>query len=214
LSEFPQFPITETFEKDEYGSYRNLMFMLPILLDANVIAETGLGHGHSTRIFLESLSQLSKPRALFTFEILPTTTDEHIGDIPTNIKQIAENLGVQWNLITGRSIETVMQIQKIWELFSIDFLYIDSAHEYDNVLAELNTFRPFLSDKAVIMGDDVWLPYHDGSNVTYAHGKNPTDVYYAFQKFVEGHPQWKSFTFTNNDGKFNNAGKILLVRTK
>lgn len=47
-----QFPVLEEVEKQDYANYRHMMFTLPIALNAVNIVETGLGNGHSTRIFI------------------------------------------------------------------------------------------------------------------------------------------------------------------
>ena len=217
----PQFPILEEVEKNDYANYRHLMFTLPIVLDAHCIVETGLGNGHSTRIFLEALSQFDDERELHTFELNPNeAVKKNIDNIRLNyphVKTLA-----YWYLHVGKSVEGA---RKMYEYSRIDFLYLDSDHSYENVLAELDAFIPYLSEKAWIMLDDI-TQMGDAKHHYYftRHpGENPSDVYYAAMDWVNrenlAHKvKWKYLAFTECRGNvtdgINGSGKLLLYRSK
>lgn len=194
-----QFPILEEIEAQDYANYRHMMFTLPIALDAHRIVETGLGNGHSTRIFGESLSQLpvSSDRYLYTLELNP---DQKVVDNINELFYKKYSYNVNWELIVGKSTDNAKIFQ---EEGNIDLLYLDSDHSYENVLAELNAFKPYLSPKAWIMLDDSFM--------NGAH----TEVYVAAKSWaVENNWKYMDFTETRGFGKENiiTNGKMILRR--
>lgn len=40
----------------------------------------------------------------------------------------------------------------------IDILFLDSVHTFEHTTAELKTYRPYLSDKAIVLLDDLFRP--------------------------------------------------------
>jgi predicted O-methyltransferase YrrM len=211
-----QFPILESIEQNDYANYRHMMFMMPILLNAHTVVETGLGNGHSTRIWLESLSQ-QKSASLHTFEVNPDVA------VVENIKHIIDQykLNVEWYLHVGKSTDLPNSTNGV--SFSqtgvqhIDLLYLDSYHSYENVYKELKTFSHFLHDKSVILLDDVWgqgdmLNHH---YFTRNPGQNPSDVYYAAKAWADEN-SWKTLLFTETRGLFPNniaaSGKLILIK--
>jgi hypothetical protein len=218
MTDFPQFPLLEITERNDYNSYRHMMFMLPILLNAKLIAETGLGNGHSTRIWMESLSQLPGDRYLFTFELEPKK------EVVDNIMAVNNDINhknVWWQLAQGKSVERVAILNEHPE-WHLDFLYLDSDHSYDNVYAELEAFKPYLSPKAWIMSDDAWsfgapleIPNKTSVYFTRHPGKNPSDVYYAAKEWADKN-NWKTMMFTETRGLapegITTAGPVLLHR--
>ncbi|MCY0881035.1 MAG: class I SAM-dependent methyltransferase, partial [Firmicutes bacterium] len=129
----------ETRERNDYANYKYLMFTLPIVMDSTHIVETGLGNAHSTHIFLEALYQLPGKRQLTTIEkaadasiLLETLADTH------KLESYYNRGDVIWQLINGEAKDVYPHYSI--HLPAIDFLYLDSDHKYDNVLAELNMF--------------------------------------------------------------------------
>jgi cephalosporin hydroxylase len=212
----PQFPILEITERNDYNSYRHMMFMMPILLDAHCIVETGLGHGHSTRIWLESLAQFprdGKTRYLMTYEIQPML------DVLQDCQRVARELGVEFYCVEEAAVEALKH-SKIFQ--PIDLLYLDSDHHYENVCGELEGFKPYLSSKAIILLDDAWsfgapleIPNYSTVYHTKHPGQNPSDVYYAAKEWADKNG-WKTMLFTETRGLAPEAiatnGKMILHR--
>jgi cephalosporin hydroxylase len=197
MKEIIQFPILEEREKNDYANYRHMFFTIPILLDSHVIAETGLGGGHSTRIWMEAMRQMSKPRFLFTFETSPNK------DVYNECAILAHKYDIHWCPVTGKSVEEVVKLFPN-KLGAIDLLYLDSDHSYENVLAELHAFQPYLSVKACILLDDTFI---DGFH---------TDVYKAAKEWANQN-NWKYLDFTETRGfgpeNIRTNGKMLLYTT-
>lgn len=76
-------------------------------------------------------------------------------DHPEHIKYIQDKYSnFQWML--GDSCEVVQGIYD--EFGEIDILFIDTLHTYQQTMKEFNTYKPFLSDKAVVCLDDLLRP--------------------------------------------------------
>ena len=137
-----------------YDQYYYLMFFLPILLNARIIVETGLGFGQSTRIHLESLSMMNQPRELHTYT-LHQYGDFTIEQIEKEIRDL--NFKANWFLhqqdsATGGAswfISSGPPVPKV------DLLDLDSDHCLEHVNKELNAWAPNMSDKSVIFTDDI-----------------------------------------------------------
>jgi hypothetical protein len=217
---WPQFPILEITEKHAYAGYKHMMFTLPITLDAKVIVETGLGNGHSTRIFLESLAQLPGKRELYTFE-LKTLTEVQASVEQTRMSLLSKNEKLHWYVVYGKSVE-VADVMK--SALPIDFLFLDSLHTYEYLYKEFEAFAPYLSDKAWIMVDDIWHADSGDENnnvndsfYTRNPGSNPSDLYYAAKDWADKN-KWKTLTFTDCRGfgpeNISTCGRMLLYREK
>lgn len=187
------------------------MFMMPILLDAKVVVETGFGRGHSSRILLESLNQLKGKRYLCTFELEDITSDIPAGQYHKDYKEILYYLypepekeyNVQW-IIFDRFRASESAIGMI-DYPPIDLLYLDSDHSYENVCEELEIFKFYLSKKAVILLDDA------------TQNNELTDVYKAAHTWALAH-DWKELLFTETRGfppeNIATNGKMVLVRNE
>jgi hypothetical protein len=155
------------FEQPHYVHYKYMMFMMPILLDARVIVETGFQDGASTKIFLKSLEQLLSnehfiQRRLYTVELTqPGDSEETIHvrnnaiiELQSKYSNFSTN-GVNWYYAPYDSISAA----KNWNTgltSKIDFLYLDSDHKVEHVYNELLEWSKHLSDKAIIMVDDAY----------------------------------------------------------
>src|ERR1700680_1565045 len=94
-----QFPLTEIEGKHAYANYKHLMLTLPIALGSTTIVETGLGHGFSSKIFIDALA--ANGGSLHTFELDPDA--KVVDDIKKIISTRYPN--VRWYLHVGKSSE-------------------------------------------------------------------------------------------------------------
>ena len=165
------------------------MVVLPILLNAKVVVETGLGvgmgetGGSSTGIWLRSMDRLSSPetRTLYTFEI------ENNAESNTIVEKV-RGLGLRpkWNVIFTDSRNPNPPLPPD---LSIDLLYLDAGHDYRSVSAELAVFSPFLTDSSLVLTDD---SLND-------HEQSPTDTYQALRDWADARG-WATLFFTKSVG--------------
>lgn len=188
--------VLETYQT--YGYYRYMMFALPIAVDAHFIVETGLSMGDSTRIFLESLSQMSEPeeRRLYSYEL----PHEYDNLKSTEAKIRAIGFKAQWHVKWKDSVQSGKEFS---EGRKVDLMYVDSDHTYEQVYSELDAWAPHFHDKTLVLGDDIWLtdPQNHPRLNTHSHGTNPIDPYYAARDWAEKN-NYKITCFTEPNGKF------------
>ena len=145
------FPLID--QSSDFTPYNYLLYMTPILLDAHMVVETGLGSGGSACTFLMALSQLPNPetRKLVTYE---NNMDEKFVRPKTETAQIIRDrkYAAQWDLRIRDSGDPQ------WTGEQIDFLFLDSDHSYEHVKRELEVFMPFMARRFVIMSDDTVDP--------------------------------------------------------
>jgi len=175
---------SDLIDNCNYDQYRYLMFILPIIKKAKIIVETGLGQGNSTIIFLEACRFLGDCK-LYTFEININKEDT----LPAR-KRISE-LGLEpwWTLVEKDSV----QAGREWNHEKIDVLFLDSHHSYEHVKAELEAFKPHLSEKAVILCHD--------TNPKEEHEMYKTGgPLKALKEFQTENPNWKLINLKANNG--------------
>ena len=170
-----------------YPQLYYLMFMLPVVLDARVIVETGLGAGDSTKIHLAALSEMRDPesRVLHTFE----KNGHEWGDVEGAIR--AMGFPAQWVVHREDSTQYVNRLDP----GTIDYLFLDSDHAYATVEAELRNFAPRLAPHGVIATHDAW-PTKDCSHASFIDSRGddkgrPSTTYWAFKDWADRHARWK-----------------------
>lgn len=88
-------------------------------------------------------------------------------DYQANIRWIKRNYP-NFYFLHGDSVENAIRI--FTNFGEIDILFVDTTHTYDQTMAELDAYRPFLSHRAVICLDDL---FRDGMDQVWAEmGEN------------------------------------------
>jgi len=186
------YPILTSIDHPDYREYSHMMFTLPLVLNAKTVVETGLSKGISTRIFLESLSKMSSPRELHTYE--HQVNREDCKEAIESILKLPHSR--MWTLHDVDSTDTT------WEGGKIDLLFLDSDHSYLTIIKELSVFNSHLSDKAIIFTHDSWprsdIPAHMLRNSKYGEIR-PTDTYWALKEWGEVNG-WKNVLFQYPEG--------------
>lgn len=80
-------------------------------------------------------------------------------DYPDNMEFITK-MCENFRFYQGGSIESAGGIYQ--EYGEVDILFLDSVHTFDHTTAELKAYRPYLSDKAVVLFDDLFRPDMEG----------------------------------------------------
>lgn len=174
-----------------FNELHYLMFMLPIVLDARVIVETGLGGGDSTRLHLAALSEMYNPetRELHTWE----NNGHQWGDVEREVRKLG--LPPKWTVHREDSTRLRDATDSLhFSLHPIDYLFLDSDHAYLTVTRELEAFTPFLSDRAVIATHDAW-PATECAHASFIDVRSdkgrPSTTYWAFKDWRAKTPGWK-----------------------
>ena len=79
--------------------------------------------------------------------------------------------------IRGKSMDVVESIQN----FSLDFVFIDASHEYEDVIADINSWYPKVKEGGVIAGHD--YPHWPGV-------KKAVDEYFKKGDFIAKEQCW------------------------
>lgn len=166
----------ESFPRIPYEHFRNLMFALPIVLNAKVVVETGVSRGHSTEIFLRALQYTQGTLWSYDIERLEST-----------IKKLNEKgLTDRWIFKQMDSVEAGKEWGDKYG-YEIPLLYLDSNHAKSHVLNELRVWTPYVRNVILI---------HDTAHPRGV--EDPARSLEAAVEFVEKEHKWR---FVNlNDG--------------
>lgn len=129
------------FHNCNYDQLRNMMFIIPIVLQAKIVVETGLHMGHSTRIFLKAMEYTDGHLFTYDYQDYPET------------RNAIKNEGFDTSRWTFRLMEAV-EGGKQWKDGKIDLLYLDDHKIKSHVIEELTVWSQHLSPKAIILIHD------------------------------------------------------------
>ena len=113
--------------------------------------EVGTAQGRFAQIMLDTIPDLEL-----------TCVDSYEGKWAVNYEIAKEALGDR--VIKGHSTDVVNTI----EAWSLDFVYIDAAHDYDNVKADIEAWAPKVKAGGIVAGDDYYLTRHGNLGVIKA----------------------------------------------
>jgi predicted O-methyltransferase YrrM len=131
------------------------------------IAELGVNGGNSTVAFSVALAETARAGNLFSCDIVPCQ-----GAAQLVAKAGAEHV---WSFTQTDSLTFARQFQPA----SLDLVFIDSSHEYDQTVAELTTYAPLVAP-----GGRIFL--HDTCS-------RPDTVGRAFKEFTSTHSSWQHY---------------------
>lgn len=150
-----------------YKHFRNMLFILPIALNAKVVVETGVAKGHSTEIFLKALYYTEGHLWSYDARLCENTVQK--------LKE--KELSSLWTFTVMDSVKA----GKKWIGKNIDLLYLDSNHREEHVYNELYVWTPYLNNKGIVVIHDTAHP--EGIK------KSPRSFEGA-AKFIEGNEKW------------------------
>ena len=164
------------------------------LSNPKVFYEVGSWKGRSTCCMGQILKSLNMDAKIYAVDTFCGSGEQiHINEISrlnsqnlslidvfnTNIKECEVD-----NIITAIPLASEDASKKV-ENESIDFLYLDASHDYNNVTNDLNCWLPKMKNGSIISGDDYvecWFPVIQAVN----------DFFEKYDKKVEVvKTQWK-----------------------
>lgn len=130
------------------SSSRFLLYVLCRILKPEKIVETGVAYGLGSSYILQALHENKKGK-LYSIDSVfgPWESKQMIGTV------IPDYLRERWNLIYGSSSQKLKKL--LTSLSTIDIFFHDSLHTYRNMMFEFNTAWPFISDKGLLLSDDI-----------------------------------------------------------
>ncbi len=147
-------------------------------------AEIGVKHGQ----FSEYLLEQWKGKTLYSIDAWREFSQETYRD-GANVSQVEQDriysntmlrlskFGPRAKIIRGLSTEVANQFQDA----QLDFAYIDAAHDYENVTADLNAWLPKIKKGGILAGHD----YMDSTWKSTDFGvKSAVDEFVAKHKFA------------------------------
>jgi len=117
-------------------------------LKPEVVVETGVGHGVTSRFILEAMERNGKGR-LWSIDLFPVTP-EKAAEIGIAVE---DRFQARWTLINGSSRRHLPALAR--ELRQIDLFIHDSLHSARNVCFELSAVRPAMLGGSFCVVDDI-----------------------------------------------------------
>ena len=167
----PQSPLEAAMlERTDISEHLMTLYMLTKHFKLSTVLELGVRSGESTIALLSAAK-----------DIAGTVTSIDIMDCPEATAKV-DSLGLSkwWRFIKGDDLEVE------WNE-SIDHLFIDTAHTYEQTLKELQRFEPQVKNGGVVtLHDIVAFP----------------DVVKAINDYVVGRRDLQLYRYFNNNGLF------------
>ena len=128
-----------------------------------VMVETGVSHGHSSRNILDAMHRNGKGR-LYSIDLPNKDTNPAYnfkGHSTETGWAVPIELRTRWELILGDARIELPALLK--RLETIDIFFHDSDHSYDHMLFEFECALPHLKSHGILLSDDV------DKNEAFAH---------------------------------------------
>ena len=135
-------------------------FWLTEVLQPRNLVELGTHSGFSYLAFCQAVHQLQLPTSCFAIDTWKG--DDHAGHYGEEVFTALTATNEQNYLTFSRLIRALFD--DALPLFgdgTIDLLHIDGRHAYTDVLHDFQTWRPKLSDRAVVLFHDISVHEHD-----------------------------------------------------
>lgn len=123
-----------------------------------------------------------------------TCVDNWRGQWAPAFEKAQKLLGDRAYLYKGRSVDIANTIEDN----SLDFVYIDGAHDYTNVRADIEAWTPKVREGGIVSGDDYYLTRHGNLGVIQAvneycnkHGYNLMTTLWDLDAYADDQqPNW------------------------
>lgn len=143
-----------------------LTYLATLAETHHAIAEIGSWMGRSARAFADNT-----PGHVWCVD---TWADDAYGDAPAEMtskpgwlmdefaRNHADTIGTKVTRVRATSVFGAMVMKEEGRTF--DLIFIDAGHNYEDVIADINAWRPLLREGGTLCGHDLYLdgPYHPG----------------------------------------------------
>mgnify|MGYP006430643101 CR=1 FL=1 len=145
----------------EFRNFRILIYCIIRATSPKTVIETGVLHGMTSAFMLEALSR-NESGNLYSIDLPsypnqgPANKDGFDAVLPPGKEpgwMVPERLKSRWELIIGKSLEKLPDL--ISKVKTVDLFLHDSEHTYDTMWKEMGYAWEALSDKGVLICDNV-----------------------------------------------------------
>jgi hypothetical protein len=168
---------------EDWFTYPNLYSaVVKYFPDYSNFVEVGSWKGRSGSYMGVEIVNSGKEQMLVCVDIF-VGPDEHLNkdglylEFQKNIEPVNDERPGTIEFIRGKSMDVVDSIKD----FSLDFVFIDASHEYEDVKADINAWYMKVKEGGVIAGHD--YPYWPGV-------KKAVDEYFGKEPFVAKEQCW------------------------
>jgi hypothetical protein len=141
--------------------------------DGELFVEVGSFKGRSSAYMAVEIANSGKD---ILFDCVDTWqgSEEHQIGAGAEVKEVVEGTLYKTFLKNMKPVHgyyrpikmTSVEAAELYDDESIDFIMIDGAHEFDDVVADIRAFLPKMKNGGVMTGDDVWGDSRDPSSLT------------------------------------------------
>jgi predicted O-methyltransferase YrrM len=151
-----------------------LLHSLVLLLEPNIVLETGVAHGSSSVALLSALHKIKKgvvhsidlPMIEREGEIRPMGDNCSVRKEETTILPEYDQVGWlvpnrlrrQWHLHLGDSLKLLPNVLE--QVGTVDLFLHDSLHQYSHMRKEFELIWPYLSESGILLADDIFAFKH------------------------------------------------------
>lgn len=122
------------------------------VLQPEIMVETGVSHGSSSRMILKALHHNKKGK-LYSIDLPDLDTNADYNNTRSTGWMVTEDLRSRWELIKGDAKLILPEL--LQKLNQVDIFFHDSDHSYEHMKFEFNTVMPYLSPEGILLSDDV-----------------------------------------------------------
>lgn len=139
-----------------------LEYLASLAAKSGSIVEIGSWSGRSARAFADNT-----PGLVFCVD---TWADNAYGSAPAEMtchpdwlwKEFGKNVGYEHHVMAWRMNSVQCAALVANQGFKFDLIFIDAGHNYEDVVADINAWRPLLATDGVLCGHDYTTVHHPG----------------------------------------------------
>ena len=149
----------QTHEIDGWFNYQKTFdFLIDLLPNDGIFVECGAWMGKSSSYLCDKIYELKPNAKIYIVDTWLGTDTDITGQLASNsdvYSLFLDNMG-------DRKFTTIKQTSKLaaqqFKDKSLDIIFIDMGHSYDEVKQDLLYWRPKLKDSGIIAGHDWFFP--------------------------------------------------------
>ena len=152
-------------------------------------AEVGVSSGRYSKVLFDSI------KGLKLICVDPWKEYDGLQRIPQ--KKVTEKHDICMRRLEGRNVEymkmTGVEAVKLVPDYSLDFVYIDAAHHFDNVMTDIICWSKKVRPGGIVAGRNYHSFYRSGAMMAvnaYTRAHNITEWYVTSQRGRDPYPSW------------------------